>query len=286
MIAPRFELEERPAARLEAEPVPVLIDPPPPRGAGTLALAGALVIAAGFTVLTGANFVADQFARGAVLGWTTLGVTGLGVAIGGAGLWRELRALMSMRRVDSLRADFRSGEEVRVARAAMAWADIAPGGPALKPALMAANDPDAMVALLRAGPSTALRAAAEAQGRAAAVQVVAGIAAMPSPAFDVLLTGWRGLRLIRQVAALYGVRPGAFGALSLLRRTVSSATLVGATELAANAATQAVLSHPLLSHIVGEMAGAGVAARRMLVLSRAAAAACDPVPEPLEVRRR
>lgn len=279
MIAPRFELEERPAERLEAEPVLVLIDPPPPRSAAGLALAGALVLATGFTVLSGANFVADQFARGAILGWTTLGVAGLGLAVGGAGLWRELRALLSMRRVDAMRADFLSSDEVRVARAAVAWAEMAPGGAALVPALQTMNDPDAMVALLRAGPSAALRAAAEAQGRAAAVQVVAGIAAMPSPAFDVLLIGWRGLRLIRQVAALYGVRPGALGALSLLRRTVSSATLVGATELAANAAAQAVLSHPLLSHVVGEMAGAGVAARRMLVLSRAAAAACDPVPE-------
>lgn len=286
MIAPRFELEERPAERLEAEPVPVLIDPPPPRSAAALALAGALIMAVGFTVLTGANFVSDQFVRSALLGWTTLGVAGLGVAVGGAGMWRELRALFSMRRVDMMRADFLSGEHSRVARAALAWAEIAPGGAALAPALRTMNDPDAMVALLRAGPSAALQAAAEAQGRAAAVQVVAGIAAMPSPAFDTLLIGWRGLRLIRQVAALYGVRPGALGALSLLRRTVSSATLVGATELAANAATQAVLSHPLLSHVVGEIAGAGVAARRMLVLSRAAAVACDPVPEPLGEQRR
>ena len=104
---------------------------------------------------------------------------------------------------------------------------------------------------------------------------------MPSPAFDILLIGWRGLRLVRQVAALYGVRPGALGALSLVRRTVSSATLVGATELAANAAASAVLGHPLLAHVVGDVAGAGLAARRMVVLSRAAAAACDPVPPSL-----
>ena len=278
---PRIELEDAPAPRLEAEPVPTLIDPRPPRGALTWALAGASILAAGFTVLTGANFVADQFARGALLGWTTLGVAGLGVGVAGAGVWREMRALFSMTRVDRLRADFQSGDEARIAAAALEWAAMAPGGPALLPALRAMNDPDAMLALLRAGPSTALRAAAEAQGRAAAVQMVAGIAAMPSPAFDVALIGWRGLRLVRQVAALYGVRPGALGALSLLRRTVSSATLVGATELAANAAAQAVLSHPLLSHAVGELAGAGVAARRMVVLARAAAAACDPVPPQL-----
>ena len=68
------------------------------------------------------------------------------------------------------------------------------------------------------------------------------------------------------------------GTVALLLRTALSATMVGATELAANAAAHAVLSHPLLAHVAGEMAGAGVAARRMTMLARAAAAACDPVP--------
>lgn len=256
----------------------IVADPPPPAGAGRLALLGAGVLAAGFLGLSGVNFVVDQFARGPVLGWAALGIGATGLGLASAGVWRELRAVGTLGRIDTIRADLASAEPDRVARGALAWAAIAPGGPALLPALRAMNDPDAMLALLRAGPSATLRAQAEALGRGAALQVVAGIAAMPSPAFDVMLVGWRGLRLVRQVAALYGVRPGALGALSLLRRTVSSATLVGASALAANAATQAVLSHPLLSHVVGDLAGAGVAARRLVVLARAAAAACDPVP--------
>jgi hypothetical protein len=39
-----------------------------------------------------------------------------------------------------------------------------------------------------------------------------------------------------------------------------------------------VLSSPVLQQFVGEMAGAGVAARRMIVLARAAEVACSPVP--------
>jgi putative membrane protein len=39
-----------------------------------------------------------------------------------------------------------------------------------------------------------------------------------------------------------------------------------------------VLSNPLLAHVFGDMAGAGVAARRMILLARASAAACSPVP--------
>jgi len=39
-----------------------------------------------------------------------------------------------------------------------------------------------------------------------------------------------------------------------------------------------VLSTPLLTHLAGEMAGGAVAARRLVVLARAAAVACSPVP--------
>ena len=100
---------------------------------------------------------------------------------------------------------------------------------------------------------------------------------MPSPSLDVLLMAWRGVRLVRQVAQLYGVRPGTLGTLALLRRTMGAATTVGALEFAGNAAAHAVLSNPLLAHLAGEVAGAGIAARRMVVLARAAAAACDPL---------
>ena len=277
--APFYILEDAPAPRLEAlAPALPLPDPPPPRSPAVLALGGLAVLGFGFALLTAGNFVMDQFARSAWLGWTTLGVTAAGFGLVGAGLWRELRALLALQHVDRLRADLQSGDATRVAEAALAWAAIAPGGSEVLPALRAVNDPDAMLALLRAGPSRTLREGAEQLGRTAAVQTVAGIAAMPSPALDVLLVGWRGVRLVRQVATLYGVRPGLMGTVALLRRTVLSATMVGTTELAANAAAHAVLSHPLLAHVAGEMAGAGVAARRMTVLARAASVACDPVP--------
>ena len=236
------------------------------------------MLAGGFAVLGTANFVADQFARSAWLGWLTAAVAAAGFGLAGAGLWRELRALWALDRVDRLRADLASGEAGRMIDGARAWATRVPAGAAVLPALRAVNDPDAALALLRAGPGQALRGAAEALGRGAAIQVVAGIAAVPSPSLDVLLVAWRGVRLVRQVAALYGVRPGILGTLALLRRTALSATAVGAAEIAGNTLAHGLLSSPLLAKVAGEAAGAGVAARRMVVLGRAAAAACDPVP--------
>ena len=274
---PRMELEEAPAARLQAIPMadPVL-DPGPSRRA-PLILAGAATLATGVGALSLAGFVADQFARAAWLGWSAVGVAVTGTALLGAGVWREARALQALRHVDVLRAGLHSHEPRRIMDAALDWAATTPGGPALLPALRAVNDPDAALALLRAGPGQALRAEADRMGRVAAVQTVAGIAAMPSPALDVMLVAWRGMRLVRQVAQAYGVRPGLMGTLALLRRTANAATLVGAAEMAGNAAAHAVLSHPLLAHLAGDMAGAGIAARRMVVLARAAAAACDPL---------
>jgi len=278
---PRIELEEEPAARLEpAPPAVIAADAAPPTGTGTaaLALSGVIVLGLGLAGLSVGNFVADQFARAAWLGWTTLGVAGAGFGLIGVGLLREARALLALRRVDDLRAALASGDAGQMMAAAASWSRIVPGGPAISAALQAVNDPDAAVALLRAGPSRTLRDAADRLGRVAAVQAVAGVAAIPSPALDVLFIAWRGVRLVRQVAALYGVRPGVLGTLGLLRRTAVAATMVGAANLAGNTAAHAVLSSPLLAHALGDAAAAGVAARRLLVLARATALACDPVP--------
>src|SRR6185437_9831060 len=138
--------------------------------------------------------------------------------------------------------------------------------------------PETVLALLRSGPAQALQDATEALGRTAALQSVAIVAVTPSPAMDVLTLGWCGVRLIRQVATLHGMRPGMLGTLALLRRTAVAAATVAATEIAVNAATHAMVSHPLLRHLAGDVAGAGVEARRMIVLARAAAAACSPLP--------
>ena len=164
-----------------------------------------------------------------------------------------------------------------MAKAAQRWVEGLPQHGAMLPALAAADSPEAVLALLRSGPAQTLRDGTDVLGRTAAIQSVAIIAATPSPALDALTVGWRGVRLIRQVAALHGMRPGILGTLALLQKTAMAAATVAATEMAVNAATHAIIAHPLLRHLAGDVAGAGVAARRMIVLARAAAAACSPL---------
>ncbi len=279
-VAPRIEAEDLPAPRLE--PVPLPADPRPRTRVGmpTLAASGLAVLVFGLAGLETGNFIADEFARSAILGWAALGVAATGFGLVGLGFWREFKALMALRGVDRLRANLHSTDPVRRARAARAWVRRLPEAETLLPAIDAINDPDAILALLQSGPGAALRAKSEALGRTAALQAVAGIAAMPSPGLAGVFIGWRGLRLVRQIAALHGLRPGLLGTASLVRRTVTAAASVAGVEMAANTAAHAVLSGPIAQHLAGEMAGAGVAARRMLVLARAAAAACSPLSEP------
>jgi putative membrane protein len=275
---PRIERETLASARLAPAPPALLPDPSPGMGTLSLILTGTGALILGLAGLETANFVFDQFARSLVLGWITLGVAATGFGLIGAGIWRELRGLISLHNVEALRTDFVSADPDRIRHAARRWLARLPDGAALRPAVDAANDPDAIVALLRAGPVATLRAQADALGRTAALQTFAATAAIPSASLDGMLVAWRGTRLIRQIAEANGLHPGLLGTLKLLRRTLTAATTVAAADLAADTASRALLSNPLLAHIAGDVAGASLAARRMLVLARASAAACSPVP--------
>jgi putative membrane protein len=273
---PFLRLETEIAPRLEAVPL-VLPMAEPMRWRRSPALAGTLLLALGFPVLWAGSLASALFDRWGSLGWLGLLLPVVGLGLIGVSIGRELTGLAALRRVDQLRAEFASGEAGRIDKAARRWLEIVPLYAGILPAVTSAGSPEAVLALLRSGPLLALREASNVLGRTAALQSVAIVAAMPSPALDTLAVGWCGVRLIRQVAALHGMRPGIMGTLALLQKTALAAATVAATEMAVNAATHAVIAHPLLRHLAGDVAGAGVSARRMIVLARSAAAACSPL---------
>jgi putative membrane protein len=274
---PFLLLEPDVAPRLEAVSIP-LPTAGPVRWMRSPALAGAGILGLGLPMLWAVWLVSALFEHWGALGWAGLVILVVGISLIGMSIGRELGGLAALRRVDQLRAELASGEAERVGRAARRWLETLPQHAAILPALAAVDTPESALALLRAGPAPALRDAADVLGRATALQTVAIVSATPSPALDALTVGWCGVRLIRQVAALHGMRPGILGTLALLQKTALAGVTVAATEIAVNAATHAMISHPLLRHLAGDVAGAGVAARRMIVLARAAAAACSPMP--------
>jgi putative membrane protein len=277
MPRPRIEAEALPAPRLVQAPVVAV--PGAPRRMAPLAVVGLGVVGLvfGLALLDAGNFVVAQFDRAAWLGWLTLGVAGAGFGAIFWGIWREIAGLRALARVDDLRRVLAGADLASARQAARRWAAGTEGGAELLRAIDAAPDAGSLSALLRDGPVAALAARAEALGRQAAVDAFAATAISPSPALDAALVAWRGVRLTRQVAALYGLRPGLFGTLALVRRTLVSAAAVAATDMASEAVARAVLSNPVLKHVGGEVAGAGIAARRMILLARAASAACSPV---------
>ncbi len=279
---PRVVVEETAGpARLdhgwdEASAIPVL--PPAPRSALTLLALGVLVLILGFSALAAGTTVADLFQRSALLGWF-----GLAVAAGGFGLilaagWREVSALAGLRTVDAARRAFARGDHTAARAETLAWAARIPAAAPHLAALRAAPDVATLRALLDAGPLRTLEGESRALGRAAAVQGFAATAISPAPAWDALVIAWRGLRLVRQVAALHGMRPGIAATLSLLRRAAFDAATVAGTEIVTDAAVRAVVTNPLVAHVAGEAAAGAVAARRLITLARATASACRILP--------
>jgi uncharacterized membrane protein YcjF (UPF0283 family) len=275
-ITPRIEVENPLAGRLAPEQLPALVPVKSDRpGTIALAAAGAGILMVGLAALSVGNFVADQFARAPWLGWTTLAVASAGGGLIAAAVARELGFLRRLAGVDRLRANLADPATAR--EAARSWLRLVPGGAALLPALESTQDPQAIATLLRAGPGQALYQEAGALGRAAALQVLAVTAAVPSPALDGIVVTLRGVRLVRQVAGLYGLRPGTLGTIALLRRTLLSGVYVTSANVAVDTLVKAAISNPALQTLAGDVAGAGVAARRMIVLARATAVACSPV---------
>ena len=276
MSAPRLDFQWEQAV-VPVAPAP-LVEPSRWGGIGR-ALAGAGLIAGGIAALSAVNFIADQFARGPVQGWATLGILGLGVVLLAGGVWRELRGLWSIRHTDVARAAFARSDLAKAKAEALRWAASVEQAAPLQPAIRDARSIEALAAILAPVQET-LTAEAAGLGRAAAMQAFAMTAVSPSAGLDVVIFAWRGVRLVRQVAGLFGLRPGFAGTLSLLRRTLFDAATVGATDLAVDAAARALLSNPILQHVAGEAAGGAVAARRMLRLAAITAEGCRIGPPP------
>ncbi|MGX9965005.1 DUF697 domain-containing protein [Roseomonas sp. F4] len=279
---PRILTEESlaPAPRLDFgwdQAVAPVVVPPPRRGAWSalsLAAGGIGVLLLGLSAIDVGGYVADQFLRAPWLGWLTLGVATAGYGLIAAAILRELRGLAGLGTVERGRAAVARGDFAASRAAMLDWAGRLPEAQTMLPALRKAPDLPTLLALLEAGPLATLDRAAVAAGRAAALQSLAATAIVPSPALDGLFIAWRGLRLVREVAAIHGLRPGLIGTLKLLRRTLFEAGAVAAADVAINAAVTAVTTNPLVASVVGDAATGAVAARRMLLLARATARAC------------
>ncbi|MGH7095871.1 MAG: DUF697 domain-containing protein [Stellaceae bacterium] len=108
----------------------------------------------------------------------------------------------------------------------------------------------------------------------------AAVAITPSEVLDGLFAGLRAITLIRRIAQLYGLRPGAAVTIGLLRRVAGTVASVSGIELASRAVADHLLEKlPILKHLAGAVPGTSVAAIRLYRLAGITAAACSPVPD-------
>jgi putative membrane protein len=206
----------------------------PVAGAAT----GLGILAIGLAGIELFGFIDSAFARGAALG-TTAAVAVAG-GCGGAGYWlvAELRGLLRLRSAERLRRLIPSALSGEMKSEIDAAALILANDPLLAEAVAryrAALEPhhtgrDALDLFSRFVLGPADRLAEAAIGRAAA-QAFAINAISPTALLDTLLFAARAIRLIREIAEIYGQRPGLAGTLHLLRRLASGAGLVGAVDL-------------------------------------------------------
>jgi putative membrane protein len=259
-----------------------------PRGGwGTLGLvaAGGAVLIGAWAAFGLAGMVAAQFAASPLLGWLSLGAVGAGAGLIGAALWREARALAALGRVDALRTALAdpAAPLAPTRDMALAWVrDVAtrvPEAGRVVPAIEAAGSVEEVAAHLRAGVVAPLAAEAARLGRRAAMEGGAIVALLPAPSLDAVVAGWRGLRVVRDVSALHGLRPGVAATRRLLARTISVAATTAGADLIAQTATEGLVgATPVVKDLAAAVPGAGVAAFRLYRLAVATAAACSPLP--------
>jgi putative membrane protein len=268
-----------------AVPAVIPVHHPSP-GLGALGWIGAglgiLVIGGSSLALIG--FVVDQMARSAALGWASLTVVTAGILAVLWGVTREIRSYRRLTRVDALRAKLRPPvAPIEIARAECAtWlktvADNLADPEQIRLAMNGCATTDEIRAMLAHRAIEPLREQATALGARAASQGAALVAIIPSPALDGLAAGLRSLKLIRDVAALYGLRPGLTVTLGLVRRAaVTAASVYGVNEIAGAAAAHFLADAPVLRSIASAAPGAGITARRIYLLARTVAEACSPL---------
>ncbi|WP_432698301.1 TIGR01620 family protein [Marinobacterium sp. YM272] len=92
------------------------------------------------------------------------------------------------------------------------------------------------------------------------VESGAMVALSPWATFDMLLVGWRNLRMLREIASIYGIAPGAAAQWSLLKSVLQGLAFAGASEMAMDAGAAAFGSSltSTLSARAGQGLGAGL----------------------------
>jgi putative membrane protein len=252
-----------------AAPVPVDVAPPPRKGFGwaTLffsALGGLVSLALGLAVT---HLIEDLFARSQSLGWIGAALAALAGLAFIVVFGRELFGLLRLARIEKLHAraaavlisDDRDESRAVVAeliRLSKENPHLARGRATLAGHVDDIIDGADLIRLAERELMTPLDEEARRLISQAAQRVSVFTAVSPRAALDIVFVLFSALRLIRQIAKLYGGRPGWLGMAKLFRQAVTHLAVTGTVAIGDGLISQA-LGHGLASRVSAKL-GEGV----------------------------
>ncbi len=268
--------------------------PAPLTGSGTMrwgmilltSLFGLIAMWAG---LAASQLIEAFFARSQFLGWTALAIAGLAGFAALAIAMREIWGLLRLRRIGHLQADATraindddaaaAGQTISALRSLYRGRhDTAWGLTSLAEHDADIIDPRHRVRLAERYLLTSLDAESHRIIARAARRVTLLTAMTPAAALDILFVVALNLRMLRELASLYGGRPSTLATLKLARMVVGHLAVTGGL----------ALSDSLIQHLVGKglvgrlSARFGEGAVNGILTSRIGLAArdvCRPVPQ-------
>jgi putative membrane protein len=252
------------------------------RSAGVRLVAWGL---AGLVLALLADWISSLYSNSAVLG--VMASSALAVLVVGAALvaWREMAAIRRLRDASETRRIISGahrnpddaarilipvaqqlGEQLAVADAADRWLR------GLRSQRSADEVRESFEReVLGAADALAIQATARSARASGALTMLS-----PSPVGDFLLFGWRSVCLLREIATIYGLRPGRIAELAMLRRVVADGAMLSAADLATDVASSAM--GRVTGIVLGTAAQGGLAAYRMSRFGLLAIGVCRPLP--------
>lgn len=254
---------------------------------GAILLSGAFGLASLWAGLAATQLIEDLFTRSPVLGWIGSGMLALVLLAAVAIVIRELFGLWRLKKLGSTQADATRAISADDAKAAQATLtdlhsiydgrpDMRWGLAQLKEHSNAIMDPADRIKLaerdlMKSLDDEASRIIARSARR---VSVVTAIA---PAALDIALVGAQNLRMMREIATLYGGRPGTLGTMRLAKMVAGHLAVTGGLALS-DSVVSAVIGKGLIGRLsarFGEGAVNGILTAR---IGMAAMDLCRPLP--------
>lgn len=249
------------------------------------AIGGLLLLLVVGLIVDALGWVMAGFALGPGFGIAAATLLALGIA--GPLYWLafELRGFARLRTLDDLHvraaAELDRDQALRLVEESARLLPSLPaaraGEAAFRAALAPHHDGQSVLNLARGELMRPVDAAAAGLVRRAALQAAAITALSPTALIDALLFIGRALRMLRDIAELYGQRPGLAGMRHLLGQIAREAATLGAAELVLQGAA-AEAGGSLLGKLFAGLGGGAIAGQRMARLGLLAMRVCRPIP--------